>query len=457
MSLHPLQKISALTIIALSLTACSSNNSNPASISTNTQTAIQKTTTEKAAAEKAAAEKAAAEKAAAEKAAAEKAAAEKAAAEKAAAEKAAAEKAAAEKAAAEKAAAEKAAAEKAAAEKAAAEKAAAEKAAAEKAAAEKAAAEKAAAEKAAAEKAAAEKAAAEKAAAEKAAAEKAAAEKAAAEKAAAEKAAAEKAAAEKIKINDDIRIATALQEVPEEYRDTVLESKTRNLDASQEISAFFKDLGMEPPSKNTRFYVDGKEILSGEYVIEPGFHENVLEIYDEATKEHTYIHQIRKAYSMPYSIVTGWVNSVAMENNTVKNESNEFVIAFDDIRGLATAQNAIPTQGRAVYEGAAFDKNSQGLMSYTIDFNNRSGNGSITGLQLGNIILKEGSLETLNKTLIHADADINGKPGSYFIGLYGPNAEEVAGVLYDVSKEEYRQNQNHEGIAGFGGKRGEIQ
>ena len=118
-----LVKISAITVLVISITACNSSSHSTQNISTPLP---QQPDTDKAAADKAAADKAAADKAAADKAAADKAAADKAAADKAAADKAAADKAAADKAAADKAAADKAAADKAAADKAAADKAAAD-------------------------------------------------------------------------------------------------------------------------------------------------------------------------------------------------------------------------------------------------------------------------------------------------------------------------------------------
>ncbi|MGQ1513350.1 histone H1-like repetitive region-containing protein (plasmid) [Acinetobacter baumannii] len=392
-----LTKLSAAIILALSTAACSSGGSHS---TTSTSPVI----TEQTAAEKAAAEKAAAEKAAAEKAAAEKAAAEKAAAEKAAAEKAAAEKAAAEKAAAEKAAAEKAAAEKAAAEKAAAEKAAAEKAAAEKAAAEKAAAEKAAAEKAAAEKAAAEKAAAEKAAAEKAAAEKAAAEKAAAEKAAAEKAAAE---------------------------------KQKEIDDAKGLTSYYPINTITANSNGGKATTNNLTKASGTQSV---------------------------VYNQPYSVVLGNYSGDLSYNNKTGALISDDRTSNIKIQGLKTTVDAIPTLGTATYTGKAFNgayidtttidysgmipsisttsKLAEGTLDYNINFTDRLGSGSITGL--GNTIsLEQGSI---SGTGITSTAKQLTNTGTYSLDFYGKKAEEIAGKVIFNGKD----------TVGFGGTRGEI-
>ena len=561
MSLIHFSKVSALTILAVTIVACSSGG-NHTKLSPNTpplseQDAAEKAAAEKAAAEKAAAEKAAAkaaaakaaaEKAAAEKAAAEKAAAEKAAAEKAAAEKAAAEKAAAEKAAAEKAAAEKAAAEKAAAEKAAAEKAAAEKAAAEKAAAAKAAAEKAAAEKAAAEKAAAAKAAAEKAAAEKAAAAKAAAEKAAAEKAAAEKAAAEKAAAEKaaaakaaaekaaadkaekerlqkIEANRLVLLdkakkaglsaaqAAAYAEANKQATDKVAQTALENLVADKAAAdkAAAEKAAAEKAEKERLQKIEANRLALLDKAKKAGLNDDQATAYAEANKEAnataaqaaletiiaenertalddalyqvkgkyhnnsaypvgqirakltskrdsttngdrtiTYDHEV--VYNQPYSVVLGQYTSWTKGVGSYVFSSG--VNSSITTEGLKTEINAIPSLGTANYSGKAFSSEANiglasttglykdGLLSYDVNFNNRTGTGSITGLG-DTVELQQG---TISGTGISAIAQQGYRNGNYLLDFYGKKAEEIAGKVVFDGKD----------TIGFGGTRGEI-
>ncbi|WP_227692425.1 transferrin-binding protein-like solute binding protein [Psychrobacter immobilis] len=525
MSLIHFSKVSALTILAVTIVACSSGG-NHTKLSPNTPPLSEQDAAEKAAAEKAAAEKAAAEKAAA-KAAAAKAAAEKAAAEKAAAEKAAAEKAAAEKAAAEKAAAEKAAAEKAAAEKAAAEKAAAEKAAAEKAAAEKAAA-KAAAAKAAAEKAAAEKAAAEKAAAEKAAAEKAAAAKAAAEKAAAEKAAADKAEKERLQKIEANRLvlldkakkaglsaaqAAAYAEANKQATDKVAQTALENLVADKAAAdkAAAEKAAAEKAEKERLQKIEANRLALLDKAKKAGLNDDQATAYAEANKEAnataaqaaletiiaenertalddalyqvkgkyhnnsaypvgqirakltskrdsttngdrtiTYDHEV--VYNQPYSVVLGQYTSWTKGVGSYVFSSG--VNSSITTEGLKTEINAIPSLGTANYSGKAFSSEANiglasttglykdGLLSYDVNFNNRTGTGSITGLG-DTVELQQG---TISGTGISAIAQQGYRNGNYLLDFYGKKAEEIAGKVVFDGKD----------TIGFGGTRGEI-
>jgi len=491
-SLIHFSKVSALTILAVTIVACSSGG-NHTKLSPNTPPLSEQDAADKAAAEKAAAEKAAAEKAAAEKAAAEKAAAEKAAAEKAAAEKAAAAKAAAAKAAAEKAAAEKAAAEKAAAEKAAAAKAAAEKAAAEKAAAEKAAAEKAAAEKAAAEKAAADKAEKERlqkieanrlvlldkakkaglsaaqaaayAEANKQATDKVAqtaletlvADKAAADKAAADKAAAEKAEkkrlqkieanrlalldkAKKAGLNDDQ--ATAYAEANKEANATAAQAALETIIAENETIAL----------DETLYQTKGEYHNNYAYPIGQITAQRTSASDSTINGDRTFTLEHEVVYNQPYSVVLGsytsWTKGVG---SYIFDSGMTSDIA---IKGLKTEVNAIPSLGTANYSGKAFssEKNpifsstsglyTEGLLSYDVNFKDRTGNGSITGLG-DTVELQQGSI---SGTGISAIAQQGYRNGNYLLDFYGKKAEEIAGKVVFDGKD----------TIGFGGTRGEI-
>ena len=460
-----LKTIGALTVIALSLSACGSSGTSGV-VKPNSNTTVEQTETEKAAAEKVAAEKAAAEKAAAEKAAAEKAAAEKAAAEKAAAEKAAAEKAAAEKAATEKAAAEKAAAEKAAAEKAAAEKAAAEKAAAEKAAAEKAAAEKAAAEKAAAEEAA--RLETERIAAEKAAAEEAArleAERIAAEKAAAEEA--ERIAAKKVELVKLAHEAGLSNELAQSFATN--HTNVANNDIDVALASFIRD---EAINAKGGYFSEGFSQRNGGVAsassVSTSIVNGVVSKYGEERKSYSY----EKLYNQPYSIVIGGgeANDLTRYNGSFVYSSSNKTFDITEIAGLATQEHALPTLGSATYLGKAMNAaDVLGDLSYTINFGSRTGSGMISGLSNSNAsadILAAGSIGLLEGKL--AKINVGGQSlmgiagvaqagdsawgyvnGKYSLGLFGPKAEEIAGsALFD--------NVGNDGKIGFGGQRGEI-
>ena len=196
-------------------------------------------------------------------------------------------------------------------------------------------------------------------------------------------------------------------------------------------------------------------------------------------------------YNQKYSVVVGnYVNDAEKETYKIK---DPVVWEFkDSYRGIETKSNNFSTEGRATYEGVAFDAKAQGKLSYTVDFAQRTGSGKITGLEhIGNITLEEGKILKLSdKDAIGVQGkaianDWNDVDGKYIAQFFGPQGEEIAGkatldqVNYELegginsskqirdvtlhNKEEtgnnyrgghYRQDPFD---IGFGGTRGEIQ
>ncbi len=159
-------------------------------------------------------------------------------------------------------------------------------------------------------------------------------------------------------------------------------------------------------------------------------------------------------YNMPYSIVySNYDGKIQYDSSTGQIVEDKRTTRIEP-RGLRTDATALPTAGSATYIGKAFngtyikspligvdDKIVEGKLDYTVDFAKRSGAGSITGL---------GDAITLDK------ADIKGNTitgtarqaftGSYELGFFGKNAEEVAGKVVVDGRD----------TVGFGGTRGEI-
>ena len=77
------------------------------------------------------------------------------------------------------------------------------------------------------------------------------------------------------------------------------------------------------------------------------------------------------------------------------------------ISGTPTLESALPKMGKVVYHGDAFNERTEpvegtigygtspGSLEYTIDFDERTGHGKISSLQLdfGDIMLRQGKLE----------------------------------------------------------------
>lgn len=154
-----------------------------------------------------------------------------------------------------------------------------------------------------------------------------------------------------------------------------------------------------------------------------------------------------RAYRQAYSVVAG---SFAMQptgggDPEVQSPDMKMPLHVGFIGGEAT--QTLPTSGKYAYNGAAFDQNEVGQLSYNVDFDKRVGSGQVSGMSVtGNIELKEAKI---GHNAIHNDADgsltlthsIQGKTrsdlgeGDYHVSFFGPNAEEVAGMVYHQKGE----------------------
>ncbi|WP_245911136.1 factor H binding family protein [Neisseria iguanae] len=158
-------------------------------------------------------------------------------------------------------------------------------------------------------------------------------------------------------------------------------------------------------------------------------------------------------YQQPYSVVVVGKKFTGTDftNPSLSwfERADDYLIV-DTLKGYTTKQ--LPSEGQFNYKGIAFTANETGVLSYDVDFANKTGSGRITGIsQAGPVTLPKGNITTINYMNnpdkvgisgfgIEADAvSARVGNGSYRLGFFGPNAEEIAGVF--------------EGVLGFGGKR----
>lgn len=153
-------------------------------------------------------------------------------------------------------------------------------------------------------------------------------------------------------------------------------------------------------------------------------------------------------YRQPYSVVIG---NMQQGNNSPA--SSYWYVR--DVVGQNTPLSALPTSGSYTYAGKTLwhDLSREGDFSYTVNLATRTGSGTITNMQGGSGMLawtangtlasapialqadgtvgvKNGSgTLTTNNPLINAQWAITGVNPKYDLALYGPNAEEVAGVV----------------------------
>ena len=172
-------------------------------------------------------------------------------------------------------------------------------------------------------------------------------------------------------------------------------------------------------------------------------------------------------YQQPFSVVLSQLVQEDIRNN--QDLSPEYHRINSYIAGFATPENALPTIGTAVYKGLALKTPWEGVFTYKVNFDKRTGSGSIAGIENATMIsLAEGNIGKVNmqgKEIIgiNGTADVTSKSalheftnGSYALGFFGSAAQEVAGtVRFDPSgKVDLTKDGKFE--IGFGGQRGEI-
>ncbi len=182
--------------------------------------------------------------------------------------------------------------------------------------------------------------------------------------------------------------------------------------------------------------IDGKTVLKNEKIdfssLKDGFTDKKVTLdYKDENGNKGKAEGVMKIYQQPYSMVIG---TLITKDSFDPEEVGR--LTTDHIRGLATAVNALPTEGKFTYNGAALSNNEQGKLSYTVDFAARTGGGSITGLnQMGTVTLHQSGITR------DIDADIGNigisgnmsaskhpkERGDYELGFFGPKAEEIAG------------------------------
>lgn len=179
-------------------------------------------------------------------------------------------------------------------------------------------------------------------------------------------------------------------------------------------------------------------------------------------KEYTGTREARvQLYQGAHSMVLGSQTlSGQISDGTTTKTITQGDIVIDHLKGNPTPYGELETLTNTfTYNGKAFSQAGDGNFEYTIDFIDESGHGKITGLSdKGTINLNQASIGKVVHTnydsgqppltgfgiqgLAHFE---NGaKDGVYTLGIFGPNAAEVAGFVTEDGDKH---------TVGFGGKR----
>ena len=111
-------------------------------------------------------------------------------------------------------------------------------------------------------------------------------------------------------------------------------------------------------------------------------------------------------------------------------ENNQF--ANISPYGIPTPPAALPTAGKATYNGTAFDHSDRGSFTYHVDFAAKTGQGHIDGLnkyKYGSITLAAGKI-TQGKSsdgIVGKASAATGGSFDYNLTFSGNRAEEIAG------------------------------
>lgn len=155
-----------------------------------------------------------------------------------------------------------------------------------------------------------------------------------------------------------------------------------------------------------------------------------------------------RGYRQKHSIIAGYLGPkrVIAKDNDGKEVTMQDPMRVGLIKGNIT--EALPDSGKFTYSGEAFSDKSVGRLNYQVDFNSRKGSGSVTGIaETGAITLKEADIKNVvhdnaldgSRVIgkgIEGEADTQKKGrGDYSLIFFGPNAEEIGGVVYHPGGE----------------------
>jgi len=223
---------------------------------------------------------------------------------------------------------------------------------------------------------------------------------------------------------------SSLSEVPEEYREIVSSEKTIPLVINDDGETF--SLTIDGKTEEYNF----SDLPNGTTADLP-----VILSYQTVQGAPATASGTLLVYQQPYSVVTGvtWAQDSGDEF-----ENDELGIFYSaEILGFRTpastfadliAQNAIFD-----YKGVAFDGQEEATFNYRVLFGTREGHGSIAGFtRTGLITLWPQQIDNdwIIRGKAHMEKAFRGEPYiNYELAFFGPNAEEIAGDVYDPTGE----------------------
>lgn len=146
-------------------------------------------------------------------------------------------------------------------------------------------------------------------------------------------------------------------------------------------------------------------------------------------------------YRQNYSLIAGVKpTSYSIQGDGVNKREPINDENYLTIKGTPT--EALPAAGKATYSGAAFDGQNQGVLNYSVDFKEKTGEGNITGLG-EKVVLNKGSITHIDYNNEIDGSSLQGygiqgssNKGNYALGFFGANAEEIVGTVGDSKNDK---------------------
>ena len=146
-------------------------------------------------------------------------------------------------------------------------------------------------------------------------------------------------------------------------------------------------------------------------------------------------------YRQNYSLIAGIKPTSYSIQGPGVNET-EPISDEDYLTIKGTPTKTLPEAGKATYSGAAFDGKNKGVLNYSVDFKERTGEGNITGLG-ETVVLNKGNITHINHNNEIDGSRLQGygiqgssNKGDYELGFFGANAEEIVGTVGDSKNDK---------------------
>lgn len=188
--------------------------------------------------------------------------------------------------------------------------------------------------------------------------------------------------------------------------------------------------------KSNETFVDLSKLASGLQTINERIEVDLVKggKQHHATGNNKYV-----IYKQPYSVVVG--DLFVGSSSTLKELGEPAQEQFETVLFTGQPTKVLPKAGTYNYKGVVFNRaEDTGTLNYSIDFDKRTGQGSAAfrsqTATLNQANIGQIKVESDRSSISYSGIGISGTAtaagradGQYFLGIFGDNAEEIAGTM----------------------------